>query len=300
MLGKFGKATTFLILITPTIASAQLSDFPMSPIQYPSAMSTTPLINVSSTNETIRTPVEGQRVTNATVQPSSLSYRPSAARRKANLTNFANRMRAQDPQGAAQLQQIIASTDLIGQLDQAMRAVGLSANNVADCYTVYWIAAWETKHNRDMGSSKTMYQAVKAQATQAMANTRQIQSASDATKQEAAEALLLQAALIASAKEVFQGNKQQMLLLARAVDQGARSTGLDLSSMTLTQDGFVPRSGGRSDASEAAGDDSQLAANDDGAQTEGANMGDYALYAVAGTGLLAGMFALGKGFSKKG
>ncbi|MBN9787030.1 hypothetical protein DMP17_00255 [Pseudonocardia sp. TMWB2A] len=70
--------------------------------------------------------------------------------------------------------------------------------------------------------------------------------------------------------------------------------------MTLTQDGFVPRSAGRSDASEAAGDDSQLAANDDGAQADGASMGDYALYAVAGTGLLAGMFALGKGFSKKG
>ena len=38
----------------------------------------------------------------------------------------------------------------------------------------------------------------------------------------------------------------------------------------------------------------------DGAQADGASMGDYALYAVAGTGLLAGMFALGKGFSKKG
>ncbi len=75
--------------------------------------------------------------------------------------------------------------------------------------------------------------------------------------------------------------------------------GLDLTKMSLTQDGFVPRSGGRSDAGDAAGDDSQLAANN-GAQADGANMGDYALYAVAGTGLLAGMFALGKGFSKKG
>ena len=180
-----------------------------------------------------------------------------------------------------------------------MRPMGLRADNVADAYTLWWVIAWHAVQQRDGNSDPSVMRAVKAQATQALLNAPEFLNASDAQKQEIAEALIIQAGLIDGHMENAKGNKKYQSDLAKAVNQGARSMGLDLTKMSLTQDGFVPRSGGRSDAGDAAGDDSQLAANN-GAQADGANMGDYVLYAVAGTGLLAGMFALGKGFSKKG
>ncbi len=230
-----------------------------------------------------------------------LSYKPSQANRRANYANIVAKTRRTDPAGAAKMQELFASTDVVAQIDQAIRPSGLRADNVADAYAVWWITAWEAVHQRDMGSSARMSQAVKNQAANALLSTPQFASTTNAQKQEMAEAFLIQAALIDASEEVFARDPAQLKALSKAVNQGAMAMApdLDLTKMTLTQDGFVPRSGGRSDAGDAAGDDSQLAANN-GAQADGANMGDYALYAVAGTGLLAGMFALGKGFSKKG
>ena len=229
----------------------------------------------------------------------ALVYVPSKAVRKQNLARFVQESRAKDPQGASKMEQLFQTTDIIEQIGAAMRPVGLRVNNVADAYAVWWISAWEAVNKRDAGSSPAMYQAVKAQAAQSILSTGAFRNASNAVKQEMAESLLVQAALIDASVDAAAGNPAQLTAVARAVNQGAMAMDrdLDLTKMTLTQDGFVKRSGGRSDA---GNDDSQLAANDDGAQADGANMGDYALYAVAGTGLLAGMFALGKGFSKKG
>ena len=231
---------------------------------------------------------------------SSLSYKPSVALRRQNLARFAAETRKQNPQSADQMDKLFGSVDFIGQIDNMMRPMGLRADNVADAYALWWVVAWHAANGRQGEPNRTTMAAVKQQAANALLATPQFAATNNAQKQEMAEALLVQTALIDASIDDAAGNSTKVSALARAVNQGAQHMGLDLTKMTLTQDGFVPRSGGRSDVSDAAGDDSQLAANDHGAQADGANMGDYALYAVAGTGLLAGAFALGKGFSKKG
>ncbi len=180
-----------------------------------------------------------------------------------------------------------------------MRPVGLRVNNVADAYTVWWIAAWEAVNQTDAGSSSAMYTAVKNQAAQAILKSGKISGMSAATKQEMAESLLVQAFLIQQAQQSARGDANQGTSVARAVNEGAKRTGLDLTKMTLTEDGFVPRNGGRSDASDRS-DDTQLAANDAGGEASAASFSDYALYAAAGTGLLAGVFAIGKGLTRRG
>ena len=236
----------------------------------------------------------------STLNTPSLAYPISKQVRRSNMTKFANVMKRSDPAGGAQAEAIFAGGAVIDQLDSAMRPVGLRVNNVADAYALWWVAAWEAVNNRDVGASRNLYQSVKRQAESALLATPEFASASNAQKQEIAESMLIQAALIDASIDDAAGNSAKQAALAKAVNQGAKRMGLDLTKMTLTEDGFVPRSGGRSDAGDAAGDNSQLAANDDSARVEDASMGNYALYAVAGTGLLAGMFALGKGLSKKG
>ncbi|WP_337827085.1 DUF6683 family protein [Pseudonocardia sp. TMWB2A] len=230
----------------------------------------------------------------------TLTYTPSMSVRKQNYAAYVQQLRKMDDASATQAAQFLASNDIVEQLDGAMRPMGLRANNVADAFTLWWVIAWHAANGRQGEPSPSIMATVKRQAASALSATPQLASASNTVKQEMAESLLIQAALIDAALDDAKGDRTKTAALARAVNQGAQKIGLDLTKFNLTQDGFVPRSGGRSDAGDAAGDDSQLATNDDGAQAEGASMGDYALYAVAGTGLLAGMFALGKGFSKKG
>lgn len=67
--------------------------------------------------------------------------------------------------------------------------------------------------------------------------------ADDATKQEMAESLLIQAALIIAAQEGAAHNPALMQKLADAVRQGAKASGLDLDAIQLTDTGFVPVKG---------------------------------------------------------
>jgi hypothetical protein len=69
----------------------------------------------------------------------------------------------------------------------------------------------------------------------------QIRTASDAVKQETAEAYLIQTALIGSFLEQANGDPSQMKRLAAAVREGARAAGMDLASLELTDSGFVVR-----------------------------------------------------------
>lgn len=169
-----------------------------------------------------------------------LRFTPSTQRRSANLAGFVDRVRATDPAGARDLQQLLGSTDVIGQIGRALAPMGLQTDNLADAYTVYWITAWDIAQGQDSNPSPTQMQAVKRQAETAMLAVPQLAGASDANKQQAAEAFLVQAAMM---QGMFDSatDAEQRQQLASAVRQGASASGVDLDAMQLTPDGFVKR-----------------------------------------------------------
>ncbi len=117
---------------------------------------------------------------------------------------------------------------------------GLRTDNLADAYTVYWVEAWQAAHGRSDEGSRAQAQAVKAQAARALLATPEVARATDAQKQELADALLVQALLIGAAKNQAGGDPAKLRAVGQAVRQGAKASGLDLDAMTLTEDGFVP------------------------------------------------------------
>jgi hypothetical protein len=173
-------------------------------------------------------------------EPVRSSYLPSPARRRANLARFVEKSRAVDPQGAAALEQLVASTDLIAAFGRALAPLGLRIDDVADAYTVWWVSAWQAAHGDTGTPSRATAQAVRAQAARALAATREFARADDAAKQEYAEALLVQAALIDGMMDVYGSDPTMAPKVAASVRQGARTSGLDLDAMTLTEAGFVP------------------------------------------------------------
>jgi hypothetical protein len=241
------------------------------------------------------------------------TYTPSKSVRKKNLANFVAKTRATDPAGAAQMEQLFASGDIIDQIDGMMQAKGLSVSNTADAYAVWWINAWEVANGITSGeSSSRQLKAVSAQAARGFASTTQFTNATDAQKQEMAEAMLVQAALIDASKETYANDPDMMAKLSAAVKQGAKKSGLDLDAMTLTEDGFVKakgrKTGAAGDTSKAANPNAPttaIAANASG-KGEGKGEGDtnntlnYALIAAAAGAGLGSVFLFGKAMGRRG
>lgn len=223
-----------------------------------------------------------------------LNFKPSQANQKRNLANFVAKTRAVDPASADELERLFTS-DLMRQIDTGMRGLGLSSSNVADAYALYWTSAWLGARGRDDDLPSEQMIAVRDQAARALISTTAFANASEQQKQELADALLVQSALIAG---YINGGKQDAALMAKvkvAVAQGAKAMGLDLYAMTLTEEGFVPAKKGSSfdsDALRLKGHGEEQNALASKIPTD--SVTNYALIAAASGVGLGGMFLLGK------
>jgi hypothetical protein len=229
----------------------------------------------------------------------SLDFRSSETLRRANLKQFAQKTRSVDPAGADQMEQMFASTDVIAAIGKWIAPYGLRTNNVADAYTVYWTNAWLGSRGRNDTLPKAQVTAVRNQAANALLSSPEFTSASDSQKQEMAEALLIQAALIEASIESAKSDPSFMSKVKAAIAQGAEGMGLDLYRMTLTNKGFVPAKQGS-----ALDKDKNILAAKLSQQVLASNIPvnnapNYALIAAAGSASLGGMFLLGKAVGRK-
>jgi hypothetical protein len=229
-----------------------------------------------------------------------LSYKSVPAQRKANLSKFVSKVRAVDPSGADQLAQMFASTDIIGAVGKGIAPYGLRTDNLADAYAVYWTNAWLGSRGRSDDFEKTQILAVRSQAASALTATPALASATNEQKQEMAEALFVQAALIGSAVEGAQSDPALMAQVKSAIAQGAKAMGLDLYTMTLTDNGFVPAKKGSAVDDEVPAPPGQEKEKQALASTmPPAEATNYVLIAAAGGAGLGGMFLLGKAMGRK-
>ena len=177
---------------------------------------------------------------NASVSSTSLSFRQLPERTRVNLAQFVAKSRAVNPQSAAAMAQLFASTDIIAVMGQELVRYGLRTDNVADCYAVWWMSAWQAANGDTSDVPLTTAQFVKRQSARALIATPQFASVAEAQKQEYAEALLVQAALLSASAETYKTDPAMMRKLATSVRAGAKSSGLDLDTMWLTPNGFFP------------------------------------------------------------
>lgn len=174
-------------------------------------------------------------------QPANLRYAPSKARRTANLAGFVARSRAADSAGARSLEALFAEGDIIERMGQLLAPHGLRVDDVGDAYAVWWISAWQATRGLTDTPSDSILRAVRAQTGRALATAPELAGAGDGAKQQLAEAMLIQAALLDAAVVQAQGDPTKLRAVATAATQGARGMGLDLAGMELTGAGFAQR-----------------------------------------------------------
>lgn len=182
--------------------------------------------------------------TRAPVDPAAaadqLTYVATTARTQANIAAFVARSRKSDPTGAAAIAELFASQDVMSAAEVELRKVGLTKSNMADAYTAWWTNAWLASQGRDDTLPRKQMLAVKRQAEAALLATPQVAQLNDTQKQAFAEDLLIQAMLIGASIEVAKAQGVDVTPLKEAVVKGARAAGLDLRSMMLSDQGFIP------------------------------------------------------------
>jgi hypothetical protein len=170
-----------------------------------------------------------------------LEYKTSLALRQTNLQEFAAKRQVAHLEGAKDLEQMLSSDKVIDAIQQTIEPYGLSINNLADAYALWWITAWQASEGNLAKVDKETAQAVKKQATIIWLANPKLVDATDANKQEIAEALLIQALLIQAAIDRAGSDKDSQEAVIQAVREGAASSGLALETMQLTNNGFVKR-----------------------------------------------------------
>ena len=243
--------SAILILAAPLGARAQDFAGPLSPGAFEATMNMGPIAQTirqqmraglygpeaaARENGASGAPAQAQ----VPAPPANLRYTPSKARRAANLADFVAKSRRVDPRGADDLRALFARTDVIEAMRAPLAQAGLRIDDVADAYAIWWITAWYASRGGNETPSPRIVTAVRAQAARALSASPVVRGAGDGPKQQLAEALLIQAALLDSAVEQSKTRPDQMKAVRVAAAQGARGMGLDLASMTLTETGFAP------------------------------------------------------------
>ncbi len=194
----------------------------------------------SSSPDGATRPSPGQGSAAGTPDPAIFGFAPSPERRAANLAHFVAVSRSTNRQSGDSLAALFAQGDIIERMRPELAKHALAIDNVADAYTLWWITAWQASRgvDEDVGNATTA--AVRQQVMRSMDATGQLRTADDAAKQEMAESLLIQSLLLSAAVDQAKVKPDEKEAVGRAAAQGALGMGIDLSTMTLTEKGFVP------------------------------------------------------------
>lgn len=169
------------------------------------------------------------------------TFTPSASVRKRDIANFLGRIRQLDPQTATALEKEFSRKDIFGAVNTKLSRYGMKTNSVTDALTAYLVVAWQAVHGDDSDPPPAQVRAVREQIAGSVAAVPALSSASNAVKQEIADAFLLQALLIDSAFQGAKGRPEQLATVKAGVATGTQSSlGLNLTTLKLTNRGLQP------------------------------------------------------------
>lgn len=229
-------AALALLAGAPGAASAQSFSGPLSPGAFETTLNIGPIAN------TLREQSQRNNAApSAAAKPASFRYVPSKARRQAFLDGFVKRAKRQDAAGGASLEALFAQGDVIERIGGELRAFGVRVDDVADVYTVWSISLWQASEGDTSTPTRQQVAAVRQQTAAALAKTALLNGANDAVKQELAESLLLQTALVDAGMQQAKGDAAKLREVQIAAKANAQAAGLDVTTMKLTAAGFVAR-----------------------------------------------------------
>jgi hypothetical protein len=171
----------------------------------------------------------------------STIYTSQRSRTIANQAAIVNHARATDSAAADQLQQVLATSDVIGAVSGVMSSYGLNANDVSHAYAIYLLTYWSLANKYYEKPSERSVQAVARQSKEIFATNAEFGAMDNSAKQKAAEEFIIFAAILDAVLDQAKSNPALESQMVRAAIQKSRASGLGLDAIALTDEGFVPK-----------------------------------------------------------
>ncbi len=173
------------------------------------------------------------------VSGGSTRYRPNLAVRRRTVATWMAKTRAANPQIAANLQRDLRGRDPIVAISSNIGRYGLRTDDLADVVAVYLVSSWQGMRGELNDPPLAPVRAARAQMHRVLLSNRRFTSASNATKQQLADALLLQMVVDTESVRLAKGNPAQMARAQSSIRQNViRVLKIDLSKMKLTNQGL--------------------------------------------------------------
>jgi hypothetical protein len=137
---------------------------------------------------------------------------------------------------ADEIRRALFNQDIERLFDDTVRPFGLSAGNVIDATTAFWVSMWVISHQAPNPSVQQIAQA-RQQVLKVLAHEGTL-NASDADKQRIAQGMMFETIIALVAFNNAQIDKRQ---LANATTNNLLRRGLDMRQLVLTSRGFEPR-----------------------------------------------------------
>lgn len=178
-----------------------------------------------------------------TSRPVALDFRPDASVTRTVNARFATLLGNLQPDKRDQIASEFDSGALQAKFSELLTSYGYSSLNLADVMTAYLIIAWEVVHNKDATRYLNGIGIVHNSMRSALSHSPNVGALSDAQKQELAETLgnLTMLAAVAKNTLVQRGDTQSLGLLQENVRTTTQKFGIDLGTVQLTEQGFVPQ-----------------------------------------------------------
>ena len=167
-------------------------------------------------------------------------YTRSAANSGQIIENYLNKIQPANPLLASQIRYVMTRQDIIAQTSKAIAPAGLQADNVADVFAMWWISAWRAANSDTAGAaSGKKLRAVRAQVAQILLSSGALLPLSNIQKQEMAETMIIQTFVTGFSESQAKGDSAKLANIRQEVMQMHLTAGLDLTSIKLTENGFV-------------------------------------------------------------
>lgn len=191
---------------------------------------------------TLETPAPGGQKATApapVVQPAALNFKVSPAIRQKVITAFVDQISEGSPEAGAEWTKLFRSTDVFAEVDKQVKTMfGLSSSNLADTWAVYWSYAWLMTQSRTDDPTKAQVVGLRDQFHPILRAIPSVAALSDAQKQEMSDTLMLQVVMFGALAEAWKDDKASRDEFGTGLQEGTQALGLDLGTVTLSEQGF--------------------------------------------------------------
>lgn len=170
----------------------------------------------------------------------SATYKPSAQVRQKLAAIMGDAAAKQSPAQGEEMRQLVLSGKALAEYQRIAPAFGLRANDAIDAFTFYMLAQWGVANDYRADFSRAQVAGVRRQAANAYAGVAD-QLSTDALRQEFAEMLVVQGAILSGAHEaaVRAGDDAATANYAALARRGGQVIfTMDPTTMELTEQGF--------------------------------------------------------------